>query len=264
MAKFARARQLIRIFKTASTPAVADLTAGDLWIDTTSTPVLKVCTVAATQTFVTVSTTDVEISALAGLTSAADKVPYFTGVGTADVFTTVSSARTALGIAVGSAGGVVTNGGALGTPSSGVLTSCTGLPTAGLVDGAVTQAKRSASIGAVSSSCGNFTGTSATLADITNLTVTFTATGSRPVLILVGSDGTTNASYIGNGTTGQFIAVLKDAAQISNSAITAAGVETQYSMIDVPAAGSHTYKIQYKVASGTFSAQYLTLSVYEL
>lgn len=35
---------------------------------------------------------------------------------------------TALGIAVGSAGGPVTNGGALGTPSSGTLTNATGLP----------------------------------------------------------------------------------------------------------------------------------------
>lgn len=35
---------------------------------------------------------------------------------------------TALGVAVGSAGAFVVNGGALGTPSSGTLTSCTGLP----------------------------------------------------------------------------------------------------------------------------------------
>ncbi len=35
----------------------------------------------------------------------------------------------------------VTSGGALGTPSSGTLTNCTGLPTAGLVDDAVTYAK---------------------------------------------------------------------------------------------------------------------------
>lgn len=39
---------------------------------------------------------------------------------------------TALGVNVGSAGAFVTNGGALGTPSSGTLTSATGLPTTGL------------------------------------------------------------------------------------------------------------------------------------
>lgn len=51
---------------------------------------------------------------------------------------------TALAINVGSAGAPVVNGGALGTPSSGTLTSCTGLPTAGLVDDAVTLAKMAA------------------------------------------------------------------------------------------------------------------------
>lgn len=48
---------------------------------------------------------------------------------------------TALAVNTGSAGSVVVNGGALGTPSSGTLTNCTGLPTAGLVDDAVTADK---------------------------------------------------------------------------------------------------------------------------
>lgn len=48
---------------------------------------------------------------------------------------------TALAVAIGSAGAVVTFNGALGTPSSGTLTNATGLPTAGLVNDAVTYAK---------------------------------------------------------------------------------------------------------------------------
>jgi hypothetical protein len=48
---------------------------------------------------------------------------------------------TALAVNVGSAGAVVVNGGAGGTPSSLTLTNATGLPTAGLVDAAVTLAK---------------------------------------------------------------------------------------------------------------------------
>lgn len=55
--------------------------------------------------------------------------------------TTGTGVVTALGVNVGSAGAVVVNGGALGTPSGGTLTNATGLPTAGLVDGAVTLAK---------------------------------------------------------------------------------------------------------------------------
>lgn len=40
--------------------------------------------------------------------------------------------KTALGVNVGSAGAVVVNGGALGTPSSGTLTNATGLPIGGI------------------------------------------------------------------------------------------------------------------------------------
>lgn len=42
------------------------------------------------------------------------------------------------------AAGAVMTGGALGTPTSGTLTNCTGLPTAGLLDDAVTLAKMAA------------------------------------------------------------------------------------------------------------------------
>ena len=51
-------------------------------------------------------------------------VGSITGLGT--------GVATALAVAVGSAGAPVVNGGALGTPSSGTLSGCTGLPIAGL------------------------------------------------------------------------------------------------------------------------------------
>jgi len=65
-----------------------------------------------------------------------------TGTGLANLTSGVMSAlaigtgvATALGINVGSAGAFVTFNGALGTPSSGTLTSCTGLPVASGISG---------------------------------------------------------------------------------------------------------------------------------
>lgn len=53
------------------------------------------------------------------------------GVAPATVMTG-ANILTALGVAVGSAGAPVINGGVLGTPSSGTLTNCSGLPIAGI------------------------------------------------------------------------------------------------------------------------------------
>jgi hypothetical protein len=103
---------------------------------------------------------DADLAAIAGLTSAADKGIMFTGAGTAEVYALTPAALTVLDDAtvaamvdtLGGAAATGTGGIAratsptfvtplLGTPTSGVLTNCTGLPTAGLVDDAVTNGK---------------------------------------------------------------------------------------------------------------------------
>lgn len=64
------------------------------------------------------------VTAAAGNDTRIANAVQTTGLGT--------NVLTALGVAVGTAGSFVVNGGALGTPASGVLTNATGLPIAGI------------------------------------------------------------------------------------------------------------------------------------
>jgi hypothetical protein len=67
---------------------------------------------------------------------AANAIMVGGGAGAApSTVTTGTGVLTALGVAVGSAGAVVVNGGVLGTPSSGTLTNCTGLPVSSGISG---------------------------------------------------------------------------------------------------------------------------------
>jgi hypothetical protein len=105
---------------------------------------------------------------------------------------------TALGIAVGSAGGPVTNGGALGTPSSGTLTNATDLPFSGLASATNTSAAMTISTGAsivfntTTSGTGAMTGTD-TLAGDAQLAANAITVGTTGLLFEGATGGAGNA-----------------------------------------------------------------------
>ena len=68
-------------------------------------------------------------------TGTAGQITYYSGTNALSGTTTGTGVLTALGVNTGSAGAFVVNGGALGTPLTGTLTNCTGLPISSGVSG---------------------------------------------------------------------------------------------------------------------------------
>jgi hypothetical protein len=131
--------------------------------------------------------------------------------------------------------------------------------------GAVTNASRAALGQQVSSSSGVVGITSATLVDITNLTVTITTTG-RPITIMLVPDGTVGSSSGALSASDFSLALLRGGTEIArwgNLGI-AAMRPLDGLFIDVVAAGTYTYKYQAAVGAGTLNIYRLKLIAYEL
>ena len=124
----------------------------------TSTPAL---TVAGTSGGITYFSSASTWASSAALTANALMIGGGTGVAPSTI-TTGTGVVTALGVAVGSAGAFVTNGGALGTPSSGTVTNLTGTASINI----------NGTVGATTANTGTFT----------NLAYTGTLTGSTGIL----------------------------------------------------------------------------------
>ena len=124
----------------------------------TSTPAL---TVAGTSGGITYFSSASTWASSAALTANALMIGGGTGVAPSTI-TTGTGVVTALGVAVGSAGAFVTNGGALGTPSSGTVTNLTGTASINI----------NGTVGATTANTGAFT----------NLAYTGTLTGSTGIL----------------------------------------------------------------------------------
>lgn len=129
------------------------------------------------------------------------------GVYTTDLGTSV---LTALGVAVGSAGAIVVNGGALGTPSSGTLTNATGLPVSSGISGLGTGVATALAVN--TGTAGAFvvlngalgTPSSGTLTNATGLPVStgISGLGTGVATALAVNTGTAGAFVVLNGALG--------------------------------------------------------------
>lgn len=143
------------------------------------------------------------------------------------------------------------------------------ITTAKIADAQITKAKLAALGQQLSSSSGTFSTSSSSLVDVTNLTCTITTTG-RPVKIELVPDGTTNTGYIENdtGSSSVSIALNKGGTIIGQANIAPGRMPVSVcSYVDVPAAGTYTYKIQAArdvLVAGNTHVYYAKLLVYEL
>jgi hypothetical protein len=145
-----------------------------------------------------------------------------------------------------------------------------GIGTTQIASGAVTQEKRAALGQQISASSSSWYSASSSYVDVTNLTVTITTTG-RPVFIGLVPDGSENPALVGHADTGEVHYKLVIDGSTTAGIFVVAGygyLQAPVSSISttiIPAAGSHTFKLQAKkVSGGQMRVDYCKLIAFEL
>lgn len=136
---------------------------------------------------------------------------------------------------------------------------------------------------ALSSSSSTFTTTSISATDVTNLSVSLTVSGNRPVLLALIADGSSNSAFFQVETGASSLAIIdgtilfkRDGTTISelikNQSRLVADFDIAdryppgaFMVFDYPTAGTYTYKVQAFVGSTqyTLTCQYMKLLAME-
>lgn len=168
----------------------------------------------------------------------------------------------------GTALSVNVDGSTIEISSDSLRVKDSGITTAKINDGAVTQAKR-ASLGQQNSpSSGSYTTTSTSFSDVTGLSITITTTG-RPVWLGLRSASTSTQGKIGVSNNSVTLKLLRDLTDLSLYSV-ACGTSMSVPCsslwhIEFPAAGTYTYKVQARSdTGGTVSVTEASLVAYEL
>lgn len=143
-------------------------------------------------------------------------------------------------------------------------------------DAGVTRAKLVA-VGQQSATKASFSTSSATYVDVTDITVSITVTGRPVVISLFTTDSSSAAGYVWlrNVATNGLFKILRDAVKVFEGAypefdtfepVGGSNGVVSWMAIDVPAAGTYTYKLQTHAgnASNTVTLNNLKMVVYEL
>lgn len=135
-----------------------------------------------------------------------------------------------------------------------------------MADGFVTRSKQEAVGQQISASCNTVDITSPTYVDVTNLSCTITTSG-RPVFIMMFGDNSGSFASVHTNSGNGSIAIVRDSTQLTHYffGTSVGGVSGDISHIDVPPAGTYTYKIQARLSgAGTFQVDNFKLAVWEL